>query len=88
MKMPSIAAQILTATFGFAAMACMQTPQYRMPAVGTPSGASYYLPDCTAFEAHIGTQRAPCRPLVVYEEISECEKRFGKICNAVGQGEK
>lgn len=87
MKTPALVAQIVLAPFGFALIACMQTPQYRMPVVGTPAGASYYLPWCADFEGHIGTQRAPCRPLVVYEKLSECEKRFGKICHT-GQGGK
>lgn len=87
MKALTIATQIVLAPFAFALIACMQTPQYRQPVVGTESGRGYNLPWCEDYELTIGTQRAPCRPLVVHEEISECEKRFGKICHT-GQGAK
>lgn len=81
MKMPNLAAQIIAASFGFAVIACSQTPEYRRTSTSTPGAGGYYLPWCEDFETYVGTQRAPCRPPVVSEPEDVCVKRFGKICH-------
>ncbi len=49
---------------------CQQTPQYRLP---TAHRKSYNLPPCELVSMHM-----PCRGPVVRENVSACDKRFGK----------